>query len=159
MPYVTSWTTPDCRTLLNLEEAVVQVFRQHAQVRSSDPEAGGILLGTVHGLSMIINEATIPSAWDTRLRYFFDRLPFGHGSIASARWKDSDGIIRYLGEWHTHPEDIPHPSGIDRSEWKRVSKRRLDGRPLLAIIVGRKELHVELVTANGGSTLYPLEQI
>jgi hypothetical protein len=48
-----------------------------------------------------------------------------------------------------HPQDYPTPSGLDRTEWTKLSKRRADGRPILAVIVGRKNLYVELVPHNG----------
>ena len=77
----------------------------------------------------------------------FERTPLGHASIALARWRASHGTVRYLGEWHTHPEDQPTPSSLDRSEWHRLAKERKDERPLLAVIVGRKVLHVEMIPA------------
>ena len=85
-------------------------------------------------------------------------MPFGHAAIALARWTGSQGTVRYLGEWHTHPEDHPQPSGLDRLEWIRLSARRLDKRPMLAVIVGRKSLYVELVPSSGRDTVFtPVE--
>lgn len=158
MPFMTSWATPDQRVLLSLAEPVIAVFQRHIQARTSDCEAGGLLLGTVHGSSLAVTEATIPTTWDTRLQYFFERMPFGHGSIAQARWKASGGMVRYVGEWHTHPQDYPYPSGLDRTEWNTLSRRRVDGRPMLAVIVGRKDLYVELVPHAGiGPTMTPMD--
>ncbi|WP_205621167.1 Mov34/MPN/PAD-1 family protein, partial [Acidovorax temperans] len=124
----------------------------------ADCEAGGLLLGSVHGGHLLIEQATVPTPWDKRFRYLFERMRFGHEAIALSRWTATQGIIRYLGEWHTHPEDYPHPSGLDRSEWSRLSAQRRDMRPMLAVIVGRKALYVELVTSSGrGSVLSPVE--
>ncbi|MBU4046695.1 MAG: Mov34/MPN/PAD-1 family protein, partial [Gammaproteobacteria bacterium] len=75
-----------------------------------------------------------------------------------SRWAASQGTVRYLGEWHTHPEDHPHPSNLDRTEWQRLSAGRRDKRPLLAIIVGRKSLYVGLSPNTGYCTeLIPVE--
>ncbi|WP_230979351.1 Mov34/MPN/PAD-1 family protein [Xanthomonas sontii] len=63
--------------------------------------------------------------------------------IAFSRWKATQGTVRYLGEWHIHPEDHPYPSCLDRSEWNRLSAQRRDKRPMLAVIVGRQSLYVE----------------
>lgn len=145
MPCMNSWTTPDRRVLLNLAEPVLAVFQKHIQAGPTDNEAAGLLLGTVHGNNIALAEATVPTVWDKRLRYFFERMPFGHRSIAAARWRASGGTMRYLGEWHTHPQDFPSPSSLDRTEWTELSRKRADGRPLLAIIVGRKDLYIELV--------------
>lgn len=158
MPFMTSWATPDQRVLLSLAEPVIAVFQRHIQARPSDCEAGGLLLGTVHGSSLAVTEATVPTTWDTRLQSFFERMPFGHSSIAQARWKASSGMVRYLGEWHTHPQDYPYPSGLDRTEWNKLSRKRSDGRPMLAVIVGRKGLYVELVPHAGiGSMMAPMD--
>ena len=46
---------------------------------------------------MIIEEATAPTEYDKRFRCLFERMPFGHESIALARWTGSNGTIRYLG--------------------------------------------------------------
>jgi integrative and conjugative element protein (TIGR02256 family) len=153
MQFLNSWATNDKRTLLHFSEPVLDAFRQHIQTRETDCEAGGLLLGSVHGNHMLIEQATIPTAWDKRFRYLFERLPFGHESIALSRWRESQGTIRYLGEWHTHPQDYPSPSGIDRTEWNLLSEKRIDKRPTLAVIVGRKSLYVELVPSSGAGLI------
>ncbi len=158
MQFMSSWAAENRRTLLHFSDAALETFCQYIQARDVDPEAGGLLLGSVHGTHMLIEQATAPTALDNRFRYLFERMPFGHDTIALSRWTMSKGTIRYLGEWHTHPEDHPNPSGLDRSEWNRLSAKRLDKRPMLAVIVGRKSLHVELVPRSDlGSVLFPLE--
>jgi len=149
MPFINSWATPDRRVLLSLTESVLEVFQIHVQARPTDNEAGGLLIGSVHGSNIALTEATAPTTWDKRLRYFFERMPFGHRSIAQKRWRESGGTMRYLGEWHTHPEDFPSPSTVDRTEWNELSRKRADGRPLVAIIVGRRGLYIELVPHSG----------
>ena len=158
MQFVSSWATDDRSRLLHFSMGTMEAFSQHVQDSDADSEAGGLLLGSVHGTHMLIEQATVPTAWDKRFRYLFERLPFGHESIALSRWTASQGTIRYLGEWHTHPEDHPHPSGLDRSEWNRLSAQRRDKRLMLAVIVGRKSLYVELVPCSGcGPVLIPVE--
>lgn len=158
MQFLSSWATSDRRTLLHFSTATLKTFCQHIQSNDADCEAGGLLLGSVHGTHMLIEQATIPTAWDKRFRYLFERMPFGHETIALSHWKASQGTIRYLGEWHTHPEDYPHPSSLDRSEWNCLSAKRLDKRPMLAVIVGRQNLYIELVPNSGlGTVLQPME--
>jgi integrative and conjugative element protein (TIGR02256 family) len=153
-----SWATEDRKTLLHFSETTLHTFSNHIQASDSDCEAGGLLLGSVHGTHIVIEQATIPTAWDKRFRYLFERMPFGHEAIALARWTASQGTIRYLGEWHTHPEDHPTPSSLDRSEWNIISSRRRDKRSMLAVIVGRMSMYVELVPGSGrGSVFIPVE--
>jgi len=159
MQFMSSWAADNfMRTLLHFSTHTLETFCQHVQVTDADCEAGGLLLGSVHGAHMLIEEATIPTVWDRRFRYLFERMPFGHEAIALSRWMASNGTVRYLGEWHTHPEDHPQPSGLDRAEWNRLSSTRRDKRPMLAVIVGRQTLYVELVPSSGyGSVFTPVE--
>lgn len=156
MQFVSGWSTPDKRTLVNFDGKVLDVFRQHIQHLGSDAEAGGLLLGEVRGGHLNLVEATFPTADDLRSRYSFERLPQGHAEAAQKMWSESHGTVRYLGEWHSHPQDLPIPSDIDRTEWARLAAERRDKRPFLAVIVGRRGLHVELVPTIGhGRVLHP----
>lgn len=58
-------------------------------------------------------------------------------------------MVRYIGEWHTHPQEVPSPSHIDLDEWETLATSRADRRPLFAVVVGRQNLHVELMHADG----------
>ena len=129
------------------------MFAKHAQTNIFMPESGGILLGYVREPHLEVLEATEPTCWDKRLRCFFDRSAQGHHDLAQSRWAESDGLVRYLGEWHTHPEDYPSPSLVDKSGWIKLANKRQDKRPVLAIIVGRKGLHVELIDRKGKATV------
>jgi integrative and conjugative element protein (TIGR02256 family) len=149
MQFVSSWRSADSRILLDLGARSLEVFAAHVQSSAAAPEAGGLLLGTVHGQGMLISEATTPTRMDRQWRTLFERMPFGHRAIAKRRWRASGGTVRYLGEWHTHPEDHPHPSGTDLVEWRALANKRTDGRAVLAVIVGRRGLHVELMAASG----------
>ena len=156
MQFVSGWTTPDKRILVNFDDKVLDVFLQNIQRLGSSAEAGGLLLGEVRGWHLNIVYATFPTDNDLRSRYSFERLPQGHAEIAQTMWSDSRGTVRYLGEWHSHPQDIPIPSEIDCSEWRRLAYQRKDKRPFLAVIVGRTGLHVELVPSKGsGRILHP----
>lgn len=148
MRHVSDWTLADGGLLLNFSPDVHDVFERHVQVGDL-PESGGILLGTVHERGLLVTVATTPTRLDRQLRYLFERLPFGHRAVAQRMWRRSAGTTRYIGEWHTHPQDIPIPSGIDLDEWRKLAKKRADKRPLLAVIVGRHGLHVELAHGNG----------
>jgi integrative and conjugative element protein (TIGR02256 family) len=149
MQFVSAWRSADSRILLDLGTRSLEVFAAHVQSSAAKPEAGGLLLGTVHGQGMLISEVTTPTRMDRQWRMFFERMPFGHRAIAKRRWRASGGTVRYLGEWHTHPEDHPHPSSTDLVEWRALAAQRTDGRAVLAVIVGRMSLHVELMEASG----------
>ncbi|APW44667.1 Mov34/MPN/PAD-1 family protein [Rhodoferax saidenbachensis] len=148
MRHVSDWTLDDGSVMLNFSDEVRRVFENNVQLGDS-PESGGILLGTVHEPGLLVTVATTPSRLDRQFRYLFERLPFGHRAVAKRLWRASNGTTRYIGEWHTHPQDIPTPSGIDLDEWRKLARMRADKLPLLAVIVGREALHVELAHGNG----------
>ncbi|PJJ18876.1 integrative and conjugative element protein (TIGR02256 family) [Janthinobacterium sp. 67] len=146
---LSDWGTTDRRTLVHLERCVLEVFARHVQLIGSSRESGGILLGRVRGSNLEIIEATVPSRFDERFPFLFIRKARQHRQIADERWRCSGGTVRYLGEWHTHPEELPQPSSVDLVEWRTLSAKRNDGRPLLAVIVGRAGLHVEFINDAG----------
>lgn len=148
MHRVSDWTLGDGSVLLNFSDEVRGVFEKNVQV-GDRPESGGVLLGTVHERGLLVTVATTPTRLDRQFRCHFERLPFGHRAVARRLWRSSAGTIRYIGEWHTHPQDIPTPSGIDLDEWRKLANVRSDKRPLLAVIVGCQGLHVELAHGDG----------
>ena len=69
----------------------------------------------------------------------------GHAEVAQQTWLRGERQVDYLGEWHTHPQTVPIPSGIDRAEWCKLVLQRPEKSTLLTVVVGTKELRVELV--------------
>lgn len=148
MPLIKDWSSASGDVLLHFSDIVMATFRENIQT-GSRPEAGGILLGTVHDHGMLITHATVPSRFDQRLPTFFSRSARGHRAVAQRLWRASGGTTRYLGDWHTHPEDLPSPSGVDLREWRKLALSRNDLRPALSVIVGRLAMHVELMHSDG----------
>lgn len=147
MQFIDTWGDPESGQLVFFTPEVLTVFKRFIQ-GDNDAEAGGLLLGHVRDIHLEILEATTPTPMDRRFKYLFERLPFGHCVIANRRWNASKGLIRYVGEWHTHPQDHPIPSNTDIYEWGKLTRHRLDGRPSLVVIVGRKDLRVEVMYPN-----------
>lgn len=142
MQFVREWASTDRRSLLVFSESVLRVFDTHRQTGFQSFEGGGILLGYVRGDHLEVLHATEPSSKDKRHRFLFEREKQGHQEEALRLWKESGGLVRYLGEWHTHPQKSPTPSGMDRAEWEKLAQLRTDRRPVLTVIVGTQELYV-----------------
>lgn len=109
------------------------------------PEAGGVLIGRYirDSSNIVIDEATVPMAGDLSLRFSFRRTRQPHQQALDQLWLSSGGTITYVGEWHTHPEDIPVPSDTDIKNWQeRLKKDVFSGDTLFFIIVGIKILRV-----------------
>lgn len=107
-----------CRLLM--PGAVVNELDLFKQIRTDQFEAGGILLGLRRGPHLEVVAATQPMRGDKRTRTSFLRRDPEHFRIAEKIWRNSGGTIGYIGEWHTHPEPRPTPSGIDTSQWRRI---------------------------------------
>jgi integrative and conjugative element protein (TIGR02256 family) len=108
-------------------------------------EAGGILIGRyiVDSLDIVIDQVTVPMAGDRRERFSFWRDCKRHQQILDQIWLESESTSTYLGEWHTHPENVPTPSNIDIKNWLRqLSDVIFSGESLFFIIIGIKTLIV-----------------
>ena len=106
---------PNGRTVDILENVFKQVA-EWIQIDYKDPESGGFILEYQHqGTGNVSLEyVTVPQSLDFR-----DRINF---KIRDPRHKIMllRGKLRksyYMGVWHTHPQKIPIPSGIDWDDW------------------------------------------
>lgn len=120
-----------------LEPPVIQTIFAYRQLRDSDTEAGGVLLGLRRGDHLHVTALTCPSSRDKRSRFAFWRRRRYHQEEALKQWRASGGLVDYLGEWHTHLEMRPSPSGTDLREW-RTLLRHYEG-PLLFLIAGTRD--------------------
>lgn len=120
-------------------------MQRHRQLAISQAEAGGVLLGriVVDARDVIVDRATEPAKQDRRSRFFFWRSRETTQQIVNEAWRRSAGTQQYLGEWHTHPEDDPTPSGIDQTNWRRIlGAARFESDVLWFVIVGRRTVRV-----------------
>lgn len=142
---VTDLVFSDNHRRFKVPASIVEQLRQFAQVEKSQPEAGGILLGRLllNTTDVVVDEITTPQPTDQCSRFMFRRLGQGHQQILDDRWKQSGGTCNYLGEWHTHPEPEPRPSGRDTRSWRdQVKLSPPDRQELYFVIVGTMALSV-----------------
>lgn len=156
MQYMSEWVTPDRKRLVVLSAPVLHVFAKYRQRYFWQTESGGILLGKRRGKHLEVVVATEPMPTDRGSQYFFEREAEGHAEAAQLAWRAGDEMVDYVGEWHTHPQRVPIPSGIDRSEWQRLSAGRSEVTALVTVVVGTRQLHLELLNASGHTLLEPL---
>lgn len=108
-------------------------------------EAGGIMLGRfiINSKNIIIDEVSVPMLGDKRTRTSFFRSEKPHQKFAEGRWEKTGGRVNYLGEWHTHPENYPTPSEVDKTNWIRILKKGdFTSRYLHFVIFGIKEVRI-----------------
>jgi integrative and conjugative element protein (TIGR02256 family) len=136
---------------VKITSPVMAIFRKYIQIGNNRNEAGGILIGRLilESSNIVIDKVSIPQKKDRRNRFLFFRHFRGHQKVINRIWKQSKGTFNYLGEWHTHPQDIPIPSSVDVKSWEKLAKKvqsELDF--LLFIIVGREELCIYEISRN-----------
>lgn len=126
------------RVSINIEAQVLATFDAHRQRRFYQREAGGQLFARVRHDDWEIAAATGPRSRDRRGRFsFWPHRPSEQEEIFEHHALGFD----YVGDWHTHPEDVPTPSPDDFSSIAEVVRRSTHHLPgFLLLIVGRKPL-------------------
>ncbi|MCY1529268.1 hypothetical protein D9M68_644020 [compost metagenome] len=153
---VFSWPDDSGRYAL-IERSVWEFLFSHAQTKPNATEAGGILLGHRAGDHIHVISATGPLPNDRRARLSVDRLDAGHQQIARDAWASSGGTIDYVGDWHTHPQNMPTPSSKDYSEWKKLT--RILSRSHLFVIVGSSSNSLWLGCSAAKPMILPLTRL
>ena len=103
--------------------------------KENQPEAGGILLGHVYRDRDEIEEISIPSKFDKRGLFFFNRKKDTAQLKINKAWHVSKGTLIYLGEWHTHSEGNPTPSPTDKDMIKRACEETKMGLDYLYLLI------------------------
>lgn len=130
---------------MKIDYNVVNLIHSYKQLHAKDAEAGGILIGRENKETgnIIIEYATAPYEKDRRSRTSFYRKDKEHMTFYKKLYDQYNQIYAYIGEWHTHPEDYPMYSYIDKSNWEKISNINRDKEKIYYhIIVGNKETRV-----------------
>ncbi|ASK19254.1 peptidase [Halomonas sp. N3-2A] len=134
----TELTFTDSRgSLLVILPTVLSRLLSYRQYNLSNNEAAGVLIGERRGSHLVVHQVSEPGKGDIRRRYFVDRRGPHHQAAVEDAFSRSSGRLQYLGEWHTHPEDVPSPSSTDLNSWKRYL---IADEPMVLLIVGKNEI-------------------
>ena len=120
-------------------EDVIKVMLGYRQLTFNSLEAAGVLIGERRGSHLVICDLSLPGTGDLRSRYRVDRRGKHHQEKVNGCFRTSEGYLQYLGEWHTHPEDFPEPSPLDKKSWK---DNLIADFPMVTVIIGRKALWI-----------------
>jgi integrative and conjugative element protein (TIGR02256 family) len=138
---------------------VIARFKRHQQLRWWQCEAGGQLFARFRDTTIEVVEATGPRRSDRRSRYNYE--PDRRAEQREIDQRFALGL-HFIGDWHTHPEDYPRPSGVDlrsTAEGFRKSKHQL--RAFVLVIAGRAKfpagLYVSLHDDHAHQVLAPAE--
>lgn len=130
---------PDGRGQLTFTEAALDHMFTRRQNRCLSKESGGQLFASFDEGKVIIVEATGPKRQDMRGRFsFWPHRPSEQKEI-SQRYREAG--LHFVGDWHTHPERIPHPSNGDVNSVARMfSASNHDIFGILLVVVGTENL-------------------
>jgi integrative and conjugative element protein (TIGR02256 family) len=133
-----------------LSPEALEILDAYIQRKSSDPEGGGIILGTINGDVIQVQRLSVPTELDIRSRMSFERHRLSAQIVINHEHANTHGQVTYLGEWHTHPEDHPTPSGIDLTMIKRqFRENRIHTDFLILLIQGHIRLYAALINKVG----------
>lgn len=116
---------------------VTEHFIAHRQTRWWNREAGGQLFARFELPDIIIVEATGPRRSDRRKRYSYH--PNRRAEQREIIERHRRGL-HFIGDWHTHPVDIPTPSTDDADNMvELVTRSRHALNAFVLVIVGRAD--------------------
>ncbi len=128
-----------------ITDTTLKIFESFKQIKKKDNESGGILLGQIVDNDIYILKASTPNKFDNSSRYSFECNKDSAQVIIDYEYVNSGKKTIYLGEWHTHPERGPNPSGIDIGMIKKqYFKNRLNEPFLILLIQGLENRYVAL---------------
>lgn len=133
---------------LIIDEVLKETIRNIQSKDSFKREIGGILIGTYDTVfeCLRLTDMSFPCPGDQQSRFRFFRKSDGHQELMDRLWEESGHTKAYLGEWHTHDQDVPTPSTTDCKTWKRISKRNNNFDECYFMIIGKKAFTVWSVT-------------
>lgn len=110
----------------------LQRFRQ----LKNEPESGGVLVGKrlLDGVISIVDFSK-PEKGDLQNRCRFSKKSLAHQEFVNNYFEDSSGYISLVGEWHSHPENHPSASSIDKRSWDKIISENDD--QLFFLIIGK----------------------
>ena len=125
---------PQSDQFLRIVPSVLRHIRRHRQASFAAREAGGQLFGRLTPELVLVSHVSGPYARDERGRYTFRSNPQA-AQMAIERFARR-GLL-YLGEWHTHAEDVPRPSADDDQALRQIFARsQRNSSALLLVILG-----------------------
>lgn len=127
---------------LDILPNVINLFIDNVQYNDCDKESGGYLIGYEESKTgnVVITSITLPKSRDKQTRNTIKLVDHRHQNLLS---KEQTNKCYYLGLWHTHPEDIPHPSKTDIDDWNRsINNEIKELTYIYYVIIGRMQMRI-----------------
>jgi integrative and conjugative element protein (TIGR02256 family) len=130
---------------LFIDEGVEQKLRA-LRAKKAPSETGGVLLGYYDfNVKAVVIVDGLPAPADSKsTSAWFERGVEGLATAVADASKRTAGIVRYVGEWHSHPPGhSATPSGNDMVQLAYLAREMAeDGLPAVSLIVGEHDIQV-----------------
>jgi len=97
-------------------------------------ETGGFLLGLRRGRHLEVTEHTTEQKGDISTHFSFTRSSDLHAERTRSAWRQSEGYVGLVGDWHSHPVGDGAFSTTDTRAWTALCKAT--SHWVVGIIVG-----------------------
>ena len=140
------FSSSDGLVCVNILPAAKKIIEDETSSRYPN-ETGGILIGIYdENLSLAtIHSATGPMEDSEHGATTFKRGVKGINEKITFAQKNTSTNLHYVGEWHSHPNNSPTPSGTDIKQMQVFAKNKQLGikSPLLLIVGGRPAVELK----------------
>lgn len=105
-------------------------------LKSKWKETGGVLIGYKNENQIVVTDIIGPGPNAQHRVFNFQRDVAYCNNTLKKEFMETDGLITYLGEWHTHPFGILVPSNQDSIEMMKISETECyqNDTPILFIV-------------------------
>ena len=119
-------------TIIIPEDIICELDRYYS---GNEKEVGGILLGRFAGgiIYEVTEIACINFLHSSRIYYRRDVKKAQN--IINKRWRETNGEINYLGEWHTHPNMFATPSTTDMESLSAIMHKVGNVLPVVMLLI------------------------
>jgi integrative and conjugative element protein (TIGR02256 family) len=118
--------------LIKFTDECLEVLSSQRQTGWRAKETGGQLFARFTPESLDVTVATITKGKSRRTRFGF--YPDRTAERADVISLFSQGL-HYLGDWHTHPQDLPTPSATDERELRDIFINSRHELPFMLLVV------------------------
>jgi len=119
----------------------LQMFQSEIEIFGVT-ETGGVLMGFVNNNTIFVEKVSNGGSKAIHEYLYFRADPNYVNMFIDIESANSNGQLRYVGEWHTHPQLVPEPSEKDLNSLFEIAETSNDF--CLLLIIGAFDFEVDL---------------
>lgn len=141
-----------CNVEVEFAPEAIKKLSQYRQLRSCIEAGGFLFTSDLYREPILVEDISVPSPKDKRTRARF--IP--HKKIAQETINNMfERGFHYIGDWHTHPQNVPKPSWTDIRTIKDVFKKSKHGLNfMLMLILSNSEFEKSFLGLTDGEGIF-----